>query len=94
MEKVLVFDGRSRAALSIIRSLGEKGVYVITGESFECFSFYSKYTKEKIIYPSPSNNPVEFKEYILEYLKNNIEIIPTTGVSGAPSYAPIVPPTP
>lgn len=76
MKKVLVFDGRSRAALSIIRSLGGKGIYIIVGEAFNCSSFYSKYCKEKIIYPAADKDPEGFKKFILEYLeKNKIDLI-------------------
>ena len=71
MKKVLVFDGRSRAALSIIRSLGKKGFYIIVGESFNCSSFYSKYAKQTIIYPSPDTYKDEFKNYIIKYLEEN-----------------------
>ena len=70
MKKVLVFDGRSRAALSIIRSLGRKGIYVIVGEAFKCSSFYSKYTKQSIIYPAPDTDKEEFIEFILHFLQN------------------------
>tara|TARA_B100000315_G_C14581355_1_gene590644 strand:+ start:190 stop:1359 length:1170 start_codon:yes stop_codon:yes gene_type:complete len=71
MKKALVFDGRSRAALSIVRSLGRQGVYVIVAEAFKCSSFYSKYTREKIIIPSPDKNPKDFKIFILDYLRNH-----------------------
>jgi len=70
MKKVIVFDGRSRAALSIIRSLGKKRVYIIAGEVFQCSSFYSKYIKERLIYPSPDKEPEAFKFFLLDYLKN------------------------
>jgi len=71
IKKVLVFDGRSRAALSIIRSLGRHSIYVIAGEAFKCSSFYSKFTKDRIIYPPPDTDPKGFKKFILDYLKNN-----------------------
>ena len=45
MAKVLVTDGRSRASLAIVRSLGEKGIKVVSGEAFSCSSFYSKYSE-------------------------------------------------
>lgn len=76
MKKILVFDGRSRAALSIIRSLGKRGLFVIAGEAFQCSSFYSKYTKQTIIYPSPDNKKEEFNAFIIQFLKRNrIDII-------------------
>jgi predicted ATP-grasp superfamily ATP-dependent carboligase len=76
MNKVLVFDGRSRAALSIIRSLGKKGVFVIVGEAFKCSSFYSKYTKQIVIYPSPKQHKEEFVAFIIKFLRDNsIDVI-------------------
>ena len=75
-KKVLVFDGRSRAALSIIRSLGKKGLYVIAGEAFHCSSFYSKYVKQKILYPPPDKKQLEFKEFIFDFLsENKVDVI-------------------
>jgi predicted ATP-grasp superfamily ATP-dependent carboligase len=71
MKKVIVFDGRSRAALSVIRSLGKKGAYIIAGEAFKCTSFYSKYIKEHIIYPSPDKEQEAFKAFLLDYVKNS-----------------------
>jgi len=71
MQKVLVFDGRSRAALSIIRSLGKKGFYVIAGEAFKSSSFYSKYTTETLLYPPPDKEPDAFLKFISNFLKEN-----------------------
>jgi predicted ATP-grasp superfamily ATP-dependent carboligase len=76
MKKILVFDGRSRAALSIIRSLGKRGVHIVAGEAFMCSSFYSKYTREKIIYPPPDKDPECFKSFMFDYLgENKIDLI-------------------
>lgn len=71
MKQVFVLDGRSRAALSIIRSLGSKGCDVIVGESYPCASFYSKYVSRKVIYPDPRKKPENFKTFILEWTKKN-----------------------
>lgn len=71
MKRIFVMDGRSRAALSIIRSLGRKGCEVIVGESYSCASFYSKYISQKVIYPDPRKKPQKFKEFILDWTKNN-----------------------
>ncbi|MGK9369471.1 ATP-grasp domain-containing protein [Melioribacter sp. Ez-97] len=70
MGQVFILDGRSRAALSIVRSLGRKGFDITLGEEFKSFSFYSKFVKKKIIYPSPSNKK-EFLNFILNYIANN-----------------------
>lgn len=71
MKQVFVLDGRSRAALSIIRSLGSKGCDVIVGESYPCASFYSKYVSRKVIYPDPRKKPENFKTFILEWTKKS-----------------------
>ncbi|NOU58408.1 ATP-grasp domain-containing protein [Marinifilum caeruleilacunae] len=71
MKRIFVMDGRSRAALSIIRSLGRKGYHVIVGESYPCASFYSKYVSKKLIYPDPRKQPELFEEFILNWAKNH-----------------------
>ncbi|MDW7775641.1 MAG: ATP-grasp domain-containing protein [Methanosarcinales archaeon] len=69
MAKVLVTDGRSRASLAIVRSLGKKGIRVVSGEAFSCSSFYSKYS-ERLLYPPPDKQPDLFVEKMLDLVKN------------------------
>jgi len=70
MSLVLVLDGRSRAALQIVRSLGEKGIKVIIGNDYWiCSSFFSKYVYRRILYPDPKS--IKFKKFIFSFLKNN-----------------------
>lgn len=71
MTKVLITDGRSRAALAIIRSLGRRGIKVTIGEAFDCPSFHSKYVSERLFYPPPEKQPDIFVEHILKQIKNN-----------------------
>jgi len=70
MNKVLVTDGRSRASLAIIRSLGERGIRVISGEAFICSSFYSKYAN-RLFYPDPDKYPDLFIQKISEVVKKD-----------------------
>ncbi|MFW6195840.1 MAG: ATP-grasp domain-containing protein [Thermoplasmatota archaeon] len=71
-ERVLVLDGRSLASLSIVRSLGSKGMEIHCGESFRSnLTSYSKYVSKKIIYPSPKDSPDEFIIDILKIIKKN-----------------------
>ena len=70
MNNVLVTDGRSRASLAIVRSLGKKGIKVTSGEAFVCSSFYSKYTNKKLVYPAPDKQPQLFLKKIIETIKN------------------------
>ena len=71
MNKVLVTDGRSRASLAIVRSLGKKDIKVTSGEAFVCSSFYSKYTDKKLVYPAPDKQPDLFLKRIIETIKND-----------------------
>lgn len=77
MSYVLVTDGRSRASLPIIRSLGKKGIKVISGDSRRiCSSFFSRYTKKRIVYPDPETHTEEFITYLIEFVKkNDVEMI-------------------
>jgi len=72
---VLVLDGRSRAALQIVRSLGKKGIKVVIGnDSWACSSFFSKYVDRRLVYPEPNSD--SFKDCIFDFLeKNRIDMI-------------------
>ncbi len=70
MRKVLVTDGRSRASLAIIRALGKKGIKTTVGEAFDCPSFYSKYSSERLLYPPPDEQPDLFIEHMLKLVRN------------------------
>ncbi len=75
MSCVLVLDGRSRATLQIVRSLGRKGVCVYVGnEHWACSSFFSKYTRKRLIYPDPKT--AAFRDCIFEFLrKHDVDMI-------------------
>ena len=77
MSHVLITDGRSRASLAIVRSLGKKGIKIISGESFRvCSSSLSRYTNKRLIYPDPDKYPMDFVRDLYNYVKkNNIELI-------------------
>ena len=72
MNNVLVTDGRSRASLAIVRSLGRKGIKVTSGEAFACSSFYSKYADKKLVYPAPDKQPELFLKKMIETIKNGM----------------------
>lgn len=68
--KILVTDGRSLAALAIVRSFGEKGFEVHCGDDFKNnLSSFSKYVKKRIVYPSPENKESEFMSFIVDLIK-------------------------
>lgn len=69
--KVFITDANYSHTLGAIRILGIKGIYIIAGSSYKyAQGFYSKYCKERIIYPNPSNEGA-FIQFILKYIKNN-----------------------
>lgn len=72
MGSVFVTDGRSRASLAIVRSLGKQGIKVIAGESMPiCSTFYSKYVQKKVIYPDPDRYPDQFADFMYDFVQNN-----------------------
>lgn len=74
--KVLITDAAYQQSLGAIRSLGKKGIYVIGGShSALAQSFYSKYCREKVIYPTPQMED-EFVRFMLRYVqKNKIDVL-------------------
>lgn len=87
MSKVLVTDSSERAAVSVIRSLGRKGVEVTAGDS-TCFTAgsLSKYSKHRIMYPSPKKNCKKFLKYMLRLIKKEEYdlLIPITDFTAVP----------
>jgi len=72
MPKVLVTDAQMRNSLAIIRSLGKRGLEV-TGAEETLFAtgFFSKYCRNKLVYPSPNEHPNEFVEHMLDVVRND-----------------------
>jgi predicted ATP-grasp superfamily ATP-dependent carboligase len=69
--KVFITDASYKHTLGVVRSLGKKGIYVICGSSSPYSqAFYSKYCKERVVYPDPKNEK-KFIVSILKYLKEN-----------------------
>jgi predicted ATP-grasp superfamily ATP-dependent carboligase len=58
---VLVTDASRGSAISIIRSLGRKGIHVIAADTTcQCLGFHSRYTRETFVYPPPEIAPFDF----------------------------------
>ena len=77
MRRILVTDSSRGSAISIIRSLGRRGYYVIAADS-EARSpgYYSRYTSEQLRYPPPSKAPEEAVATLLETArKRRVELI-------------------
>ncbi len=72
MHKVFVTDGGQRKTLSVVRSLGKKGISVTVGdETVISLSRFSKYCHKFILYPSPKRHPERFYQFLLEHIKRN-----------------------
>jgi predicted ATP-grasp superfamily ATP-dependent carboligase len=68
--RVLVLGGTERHALSIVRSLGSRGVSVAVGESRRyCTASLSRYCSERVAYHSPESNRYLFIESLEELLR-------------------------
>lgn len=79
--KVLVLDASERAALEFIRSLGKKEIEVTAADSSKLTTGQlSKYTKRRIIYPSPEKSWSKFIKFIIKFLTKNTYdmLIPVT----------------
>ncbi|MFQ6031425.1 MAG: ATP-grasp domain-containing protein [Candidatus Zixiibacteriota bacterium] len=70
--RVLVTDADALHSLAIVRSLGRKGMRVSMSSHRRIFSlcFYSKFCKERIIYPAP-NRSKEFIDFMLDQVRSN-----------------------
>ena len=85
--KVLVTDGNNRAALAITRSLGRKGHLVVVGATgHPSLASSSKYCQDSIVYPSPTESPLNFIQCLLEVVKSkDIDIVlPVSDVTTIP----------
>ncbi|MBI3355036.1 MAG: ATP-grasp domain-containing protein [Nitrospirae bacterium] len=80
MAKVFVTDGYWHKTLSVVRSLGEKGIDVAVGESTRlATALFSRYARRRVIYPSPKTRPEEFLNFLEDELKKeryDVLIIP------------------
>ncbi|MHA1357050.1 MAG: carboxylate--amine ligase [Candidatus Helarchaeota archaeon] len=66
---VLITDASYKHTLGVIRSLGKKNFYVIAASSFRnAHGFFSKYCKERIIYPNPKDIE-KFTRFTYNYVK-------------------------
>lgn len=87
MPKVLVTDASERAALAVIRSLGRKGIEVTAGDSTRFnIGFFSKYCKQKILYPPPELEKSKFVKTMLKLVRDESFdlLIPITDIAMVP----------
>ena len=86
MEKILILDGNTRAALAATRSLGRRGVgVVVADETKRTLAGASRYCGESFTYPSPTANLRSFLAVVKnECSQRGIRVIfPMTEVSMA-----------
>jgi predicted ATP-grasp superfamily ATP-dependent carboligase len=89
MVRAIITDTQDRISLSVIRSLGEKGVYVTgVGDKQKHvlsrrgnIGARSKYCKNHLLLPSPHKNPKIFLSELLKLSKNHDVLIPITTIS-------------
>jgi predicted ATP-grasp superfamily ATP-dependent carboligase len=72
-----VLNSEKRSSLALIRSLGQKDIDVTAASHLKfAQGSYSKYSKKKIMYPSPEKNVKKFNEFLLRELqKENYDVL-------------------
>ena len=70
MKPVLVLDANQRSALAVTRSLGKRGIKVITAdETHKSLSGSSRYSFCNFTYPTPKHNSDNFIESLCDAIK-------------------------
>ena len=75
--RILVTDARLGSAISIIRSLGRRGWYVLAADSDpRSPGFYSRYARERVRYPPPLLAPDAVVDTLLQVVaERNVDLI-------------------
>lgn len=69
---VFVTDAQQRKTLAVIRSLGRRGIEVGAGEETRlATAFFSRYCRQRVVYPSPARQPAEFVTGLLAHLRRH-----------------------
>ena len=77
MKRVLVLDANQRSALAVTRSLGKRGIPVITtDETLQALAGSSHFSEQYFTCPSPRTKPEQFVKFLTELVKQQqIEIL-------------------
>lgn len=69
-ETVFVLEAHAKAAVPVIESCGRMGLYVLAGSSrrYNC-GFYSHFTRDRVVYPSPKHEPEGCIGFIMNLLQ-------------------------
>ncbi len=84
MQRVLILDANQRSALAATRALGKYGVQVFTADEFsDTLAANSKYSSNKLCYPSPSKDAGAFIQFLSDTIATHkIDILlPMTDIS-------------
>lgn len=84
---ILILDGEEFSTLSIVRSLGRKGLVItVAAANDKAICRYSKYTHHFFTYPNPLTETEAFTQTILEQLteQNYTLLIPVTELTTLP----------
>jgi len=74
--RVLITDGLWRKSLSAVRSLGKAGFHVsVMGDSLFTTSFWSAFTRRRILAPLAASNPEEFGKALIKSLAASPDVI-------------------
>lgn len=69
-ESVLVLDASAKSSISVVESCASMGLNVIAASHKKyCCGFFSKATKERIVYPSLEKQPDECLKFLLDLLQ-------------------------
>lgn len=70
--KVILFDAHSRSSLSALRSLYKRDIDVICASNYKsAISFYSRFCKEKLVYPDPAKDRRAFCVFVESFIKKS-----------------------
>lgn len=86
MKRVLILDANQRSALATTRSLGRRGISLVTADEMKTsLSGCSRYSEEYVQYPSPTTSPEHFITTIADLASSsNIHMIfPMTELTSA-----------
>ncbi len=69
---MFVTDALLRKSVVICQSLGRQGIPVTAGSAVRLSpAFFSRYCRERVIYPDPQQQPEQFVDFMLDYLRQN-----------------------
>ncbi|MFC3476449.1 carboxylate--amine ligase [Halobacterium litoreum] len=78
--RVLVLDGDSQASLSVVSSLGSRGVAVTVGnDAPNSVGSHSRYVDSEFVYPDPAVEPAAFADELRAFLDDtdHFAVLPT-----------------